>query len=213
MSHDFDLDRRGLIQRMIYLVGAVAIVTPPDAVLARPAKNTASFKTRHFLDPARFATMSAIADTIIPKTDTSGALDAGVPANFDAMLLHWASPKHQQDLVGAIAEIDEIALIQEKAGFATLTPEKRYSLLSAHDIAALKPVPRLEKLTGMAALMAPPSIVSPAYGKMKELMVLLYYYSEAALTTELDYEHVPGGWTPSVKVTPQTRATGGLGMF
>lgn len=213
MSHDFDLDRRGLIQRMIYLVGAAAIVTPPDAVFARSAKNKTLSKKRHFLDPVRFATMSAIADTIIPKTDTGGALDANVPANFDAMLLHWASPNHQQDLVGAIAEIDAIAFAQEKAGFAALLPEKRYSLLSAHDIAALKPVPRLEKLTGMAALMAPPSIVSPAYGKMKELMVLLYYYSEAALTTELDYEHVPGGWTPSVKVTPQTRATGGLGMF
>lgn len=216
MSHDFDIDRRGMLERMMYLVGATAVSSLPSEVFAAPAaKGRAKAKavTKRFLDPARFATMSAIAETIVPKTDTPGAIEAGVPPKFDELLAKWASPQHQQDLVGAIAEIDSLAQAQEKAGFAKLTPEKRTALLTAHDAASLKAVQRKEKLTGMAALIAGPSVANPAYSKLKELMVLLYYYSEAALTTELVYEHVPGGWTPSVKVTPETRNTGGLGMF
>jgi len=45
------------------------------------------------------------------------------------------------------------------------------------------------------------------------VVILLFFYSEEALTSVLTYEHSPGGWTPSVKVTPETRNTGGLGMF
>lgn len=214
MSHDFDTDRRGLLERMMYLVGASAVASLPTEVFAKPlAKGKAPAKAKRFLDPTRFTLMSAIADTIVPKTDTPGAIEAGVPAKFDELLSKWASSQRQQELVGAIAEIDALAQAQEKVPFVALTPEKRFALLSAHDAASLKAVPRKEKLTGMAALIAGPSVANPAYSKLKELVVLLYYYSEAALTTELVYEHVPGGWTPSVKVTPETRNTGGLGNF
>lgn len=202
-----------MLERMMYLVGAVGTATAlPVEALAKPAGQTRK-KQKRFLDAARFATMSAICDTIIPQTDTPGAVAAGVPANFDGMLANWASPQRQQVLVGAIAEIDALAFATEQAGFAALGAVKRHNLLSAHDIAALKAVPRKEKLDGMAALLAGPSVANPGYSKMKELMVLLYYYSEIGLTHELVYEHVPGGWTPSVKVTPATRQTGALGMF
>ena len=74
-------------------------------------------------------------------------------------------------------------------------------------------MPRKEKLTGMAAMMAGPAVANPAYAKLRELVILLFFYSEEALTSVLTYEHSPGDWTPSIKVTPETRNTGGLGMF
>jgi hypothetical protein len=58
-----------------------------------------------------------------------------------------------------------------------------------------------------------PSVAEPAYAKLKELIVVLYYLTEAALTHELEYEHAPGGWKPSIPVTPQTRASGGPGRI
>jgi hypothetical protein len=36
-------------------------------------------------------------------------------------------------------------------------------------------------------------------------VIALYYYSETAATSELIYEHVPGNYEPSLKVTAQTR--------
>jgi hypothetical protein len=201
------MDRRGLLERVLVLTGATAAMAFSPAALAKAAAGKPS------LNPQSFALLSAIADTIIPRTETPGAVDARVPAKFDALLVNWASPERRVDLIGAMNAIDSAS--KEKVGkpFAELTPDKRKEFLVAYDVAALKPVPRKDKLVGMQAMMAPPSVADPAYAKLRELIILLYYYSEEALTTELVYEHVPGGWTPSVKVTPETRATGGLGMF
>lgn len=205
MDEMLDIDRRSMLARVAMLLGAAAL---PGEALARPAR-----RAKRFLNPARMTLLSAVADTIIPKTDTPGALDATVPAKFDALLVNWASPQRRIELTGALTAIDALAMAQEKQGFAALSAEKRHALLSDHDAAALKTVPRKEKLTGMAAMMAPPAVADPAYAKLRELIILLFFYSEEALTSVLEYEHSPGGWTPSVKVTPQTRNTGGLGMF
>ena len=48
---------------------------------------------------------------------------------------------------------------------------------------------------------------------LKELTIQLYYFSEVASTTELIYEHVPGKFEPSIKLTPQSRPYLGTGPF
>lgn len=199
------LDRRSMLERMAFLLGAAAL---PAKALAEPAPSA-----RQFLDAGRMRLLTAVADTMIPKTDTPGALDAKVPAKFDALLINWAAPSRQVELVGALAKIDALAMEQEKAGFAELAPERRNALLTAHDAAALKSVPDTRHLKGMEAMMAGPAVADMAYSKLRELILLLFFYSEEALTSVLTYEQDPGGWTPSVKVTPETRNTGGLGMF
>lgn len=201
------MDRRSLLEGALLLLGVTATAGFTPEAFAKAAS------ARPSLGAPEFALLSAVADTIIPKTETPGAVDAKVPAKFDALLVNWAAPKRRTELVGALTAIDRLARDKEGQPFAALSPEKRKELLLAHDAASLKPVPRAEKLTGMRAMMAGPSVADPAYAKLKELIVVLYYYSEEALTTELTYEHSPGDWTPSVKVTPETRATGGLGMF
>ena len=200
-----DLDRRSMLGQLAFLLGASAV---PLEALAKPAN-----RAKRVLDARRMRLLSAVADTIMPQTDTPGALAAKVPAKFDALLVNWASPKRRTELVGALAAIEAAAMAQEKKDFAALTPEKRHALLTAHDAASLRIVPDTRKLSGMEAMMAGPSYADPAYAKLRELILLLYYYSEEALTTELPYEHAPGGWTPSIKVTPETRNSGGLGMF
>ena len=65
----------------------------------------------------------------------------------------------------------------------------------------------------MRSLAEGPRVADPGYGKLKELIVVLYYYSEPALTKELTYEHAPGEWQPSIPLTPETRAAGGFGLF
>jgi len=203
------MDRRTLIERAAWLLGAAAV---PGEALAKVAQQ-AGRAPHPFLTPARMTLLSAVADTIIPQTDTPGALGAHVPAKFDALLQNWASAERKVELVGALTKINDAAMAQQKKGFAALTPAERKAFLAPYDIAALKAVPDTRGLKGMAAMMAGPAVADPGYAKMRELIILLYYYSEEALTTELVYEHAPGGWTPSIKVTPETRNTGGLGMF
>ena len=208
MQDFIPMDRRSLLGRALTLVGATAVGSISPEVFARAAA-----KAKPNLDPATFTALSAVADTIVPRTDTPGAIDARVPAKLDAMLVTWASPEHRALITTAIMAIDTMAKGKTGKSFAELDASKRKELLVPYDVAALAPVPRTDGLNGLAALLGDPSVADRGYAKLKELIVILYYYSEEALTTELAYEQVPGDWTPSIKVTPETRATGGAGPF
>jgi gluconate 2-dehydrogenase gamma chain len=199
------MDRRSLMARIAFLVGAAAI--PADAFAA-----ATKGRSKRFLTPAQFSLFTAIADTIIPATDTPGAVSVGVPRLFDKLLATWASAKRQVQLTNALAEIDALAVATDKKSFAALTSARRKAVLMEHDKAALKPGPApKERLTGLAAMVAGPPVANPSYLKVKELVIALYYSSEVALTKELIYEHVPGEWVPSMKVTSDTRPFAGVG--
>ncbi len=204
------IDRRAMLEGMAFLLG---VATLPAEALAARTRTAHPRAAPPLLAGSRLRLLEAVAETMIPQTDTPGALTAKVPAKFNALLSDWAAPARRAELLDALAAIDAKAMAQEKQGFAALSPDKRNALLAAHDAAALKAVPDTRHLKGMAAMMAGPSVVDEGYAKLRELLILLFFLSEEALTSVLTYEHVPGGWTPSIKVTPQTRNTGGLGMF
>lgn len=201
-----EMHRRELLGRAIALLGAASVGT-----LTLPAIAQAADAARPYLDKANLALLSAVADTMVPVTDTPGALAANVPAVFDGLLRDWAAPQRRTDLVDALKRIDAAAREQKGKGFVELTPADRTAFLTAYDIAALKPAPaKTPTGGGVAALMAmQAAVVDPTYAKLKELIVLIYYMSEIGLTKELSYEHAPGKWQPSVKITPETRPAGG----
>ncbi|GGC14712.1 hypothetical protein GCM10011494_36920 [Novosphingobium endophyticum] len=201
MTDIFMLDRRSLIARALALVGATVATGVPLSTLANTAERVP------YLDSPRYQLLSAISDTIIPATDTPGALAAEVPARFEALLLHWASSKRRYQLVSAMNAIDALAHQAHGKGFADLAPQQRHEILASHDAEAMQIDPARQPT--VAALRADPGYVDPAYVILKELIVVLYYVSEPALTQELSYEHSPGEWKPSIPVTPETRPAGG----
>lgn len=193
------MNRRELLQRALLLVGASLLPLGEQA-----HADSAPAKTQ--IEPGLLALITAVADTIIPKTETPGAVEAGVPRAFAAMLDTWASPTRRTDLIEALDRIDKAAKQQRGRSFTELTSGERHELLAAHDVAALQPAPN-------NASVLSPKYTDPAYAKLKELLVVLFYLSESALTHELVYEHTPGAWRPSVPVTPETRNVGGIGSL
>lgn len=219
------MDRRDLLQRALFLVGAT--FTPAFSFEA-----LAQDKAPRLLDEGRFQLLTAVAETMVPKTDTPGATEAGVPTSLDALLRVWARPQRRATLIAELDAIDKAAQAKEGQSFASLTPAKRHDLLAAYDAAALQqgvpPLPaeplktappaadpnygRIKQESIMTRMAGPPA-TNPAYAKLKELIVVLYYLSEPALTTELEYEHAPGKWQPSIPITPTTRPQGGPGAI
>lgn len=179
-----ELDRRNLLAVVAGLIGAAAL--PPSALAAAGA---APSPAQAAVDPATRALVAAVADTLIPRTDTPGARDAGVPATFAALLRDWASPARRAACLAALQAIDAAARSTTGSGFARLSAARRTEVLSAHDKARL----------GSDA----------DYTMTKELLVALYYLSEPGATRELRYEHAPGAWEASIPLTPQTRAWAG----
>lgn len=162
------------------------------------------------LDDARSRLLAAVADTILPRTDTPGAVEAGVPQLVDSMLGTWASPQRRIEIVEALDRIDALARDAHRKPFADLDPDQRETVLTPHDVAALAPVAEPPSAASQSiADRAAPRFADPGYGKLKELIVVGYYCSELALTSELSYELNPGAWEPSFPVTPETRPWGG----
>ena len=191
MTDLMTMDRRALMARAMVLVGASA-----TGVLGSAVRAASDFEG---LSPVRSAALAAMADTIIPRTDTAGALDTNVPARLEAMLGSWASPRTVADFTGVL---DEVASLENGGTpFAELPAQKRHDLLLAFDAAAM--APRVEEVPGFRGSRA--VLTNPEYGRLKELIVTLYFMSPEALSQELVYDHVPGRWDPSIEVTPETR--------
>lgn len=224
-----ELDRRTVLERALLLAGAALAPSFSLRALAQEAG-----AGERLLNARQFGLLSAIADTIVPRTDTPGAVDTGVPALFDALLKSWASPIRRKELIAALEAINGLGREDGKP-FADLPAERRHALLAAHDVASLKPAapgsktaeafqrapaiadPRQGQVLQQPVFPPPtqygPAVADPAYAKLKELIVVLFYLSEAALTSELEYEHAPGEWKPSIPVTPETRPSGGPGRI
>ena len=199
------MDRRALIARALWLVGASAAASACASVPgAQPALTPApAAAAPTTLSAAQAATLAAAADTIVPRTDTPGALEVEVPALFAALMDNWAAPATRTALFGALDRVGALG-----GGFASKGADERKQLLIAFDTAALTPsgAPKLNPF-------GPAPVVDPAYQRLKQLVLTLYYLSRPALTQELSYTHVPGRWQPSIPVTAATRPYGGPGMF
>ena len=205
MDASLAMNRRALMQRIGLLLGATAL---PIEAFAAPAT-----EATHFLAAPRFELLGAVADTIIPATDTPGALAAGVPARIDGMLSSWAAPKTRTMIVEALDRIDVAAKAEKGRGFAALTAAERDAVLRPHDLAALQKVAPPAGVPAPHPLSSITYVADQGYIKLKDLVLALYYFSEVATSTELIYEHVPGKFEPSIKLTPQSRPYLGVGPF
>jgi gluconate 2-dehydrogenase gamma chain len=172
-------DRRSFIRGALLAVGVTGAQLPAFELLAKAPRSGA----RYFGAP-RLAVLDALAETIMPRTDTPGARDAGVPGRIDALMKTWASAQTKEDFTRVLDEVDAAARAHDPEGLAALPAARQLEVVAAYDKA---------------------KITDPGYAKLKGLIFALYYLSEAGATQELRYEHVPGAWEPSIAVTSDTR--------
>jgi hypothetical protein len=130
------------------------------------------------------------------------------------MMGHWASAETKAKVIAALAAVEKMALEADRKTFAALSPARRKELLITYDKAALQPVAPPKKVSGLAALMGAATYVAdPGYHRVKELIIGLHYSSEAAMTKDIIYEHVPGPFVASLKLTKDSRPFSGLGTI
>ena len=166
------LDRRTLLGSAILLVGGTLA-----SGVAMPA--LAATGTARFFTPEELLIVAEFAEIIIPRTDTPGAKDAGVPEALDALMADWASEARKAEFRALVARIAD-------AGGVTPGAPPQIELARSFDAAQLP--------------------ADPVYRRFKELVLMLYYLSQPGATRELRYEHVPGKWEPSIEVGPDARA-------
>jgi hypothetical protein len=118
------IDRREAIRRTALLAGVA--LAPEWLDFAVRAQGPAN---RTYLSTTQGAVLTAAAERILPRTDTPGAGDAGVPAFIDRFYGEFMSGPDRQLLVSALDDIERAAQAAHNAAFASLAAPQQDGVL------------------------------------------------------------------------------------
>jgi gluconate 2-dehydrogenase gamma chain len=136
---------------------------------------------RTYLPTAQAAVLSAAAERILPRTDTPGAIDAGVPAFIDFLYGEAMTDAERQLLTAALDAIEAAAKSAHGASFATLT--------AAQQDAVLRGVATAQQGT-----------TPSSFGLLRSATILGYFTSEQVGKNVLNYDPVPGAYDGCVPI-------------
>jgi hypothetical protein len=163
------IDRREAIRRAALLAG---VALSPGLVTFVARAQTAATKT--YFTPAQAAIAGAAAERILPRTDTPGATDAGVPAFLDRFYGEFMTDDERRLLVAGLDAIEAAAKAAPGGSFASLTAAQQDAVLRAVADAQRDQSPS-------------------SFGLLRSTTILGYFSSEVA-TKVLNYDPVPAGF-------------------
>lgn len=123
--------------------------------------------------PSEREFMTALCERIIPKTDTPGAIEAGVPAYIEKFLADWALPDEVKPIIAGLAELDGRSVRDYKVSGRKATGEQQDALLT---LAMNDEIPK----------------GADFFEAFRQLVIIGYYTSEIGITQEREYLPVPG---------------------
>lgn len=135
------------------------------------------------LSSAQLALVTALADAIIPRTDSPGAVDVGAPAFVDLLLAEWYPDQERQGILAGIDAWD--AHCREAQG---------------NSFAALDEKGRIAHLTAVDAETGPAGSPAAAYSAIKSAIVFGYVTSKQVAEAHRTTPIIPGRFDGCVPV-------------
>jgi hypothetical protein len=189
------------------LLGAGAVLPLFDSNLLAmfQAAQPKSGYTLRTLDAHQNATLTLIADMIIPETDTPGAKGARVNEFIDLILTDWATDQERQKFMAGFAEVDQLSQTLFGKDFIDASPAQQEDLLRNLDqrfseerstVAHQRYVRRErdQELNGSF------------FNVVKRMTLYGYYTSEIGFTKELRKEIIPGVYHGCTPVSDSSKA-------
>lgn len=179
------MDRRELLKNAAILLGGLSSNSVANALLAgadgRVAINTPLFSA------VQKNITQVLAEMIIPRTDTPGAIDAGVPHFIELMVSDWYTERERKIYFEGLVALNDFCLEQFNQSFLTSTDEQQITALEeAERLSEQYIAPSQNQLLSKTE-----DEDKPFFSKLKELTVLGYYSSEQGATKELKYDPMP----------------------
>ncbi len=179
---------------VLRLLGSTAIFTAlstntPERLWAIGGRaHRSARRGRRLFSAEQAETVAAIAERIIPTTDTPGARDAGVAAFADVIVAERFEPAERSRFLAGLADVDARSQAMHGALFGSLDPARQDALLQVLEQESLE----------TRAL--DPDAPSPFFRQVKWLTLYGYYTSEIGQTQELHAVIVPGRYDPCAAV-------------
>lgn len=178
------MNRREALQRAGMVLGyAVSIPTLVSVLESCKAKPELAFEPT-FFKPEQASLIAEVSEIIIPRTDTPGAKDAGVPKFIDILVRDCYKKEDQENFLKGLDEFDKGAKEAYGDAFLDLDAEQQVEYVTkVHEkmIAETKDVDMRDK-------------PRPFMHVMKELTVVGFFTSEPGATQVLQYVAVPGAY-------------------
>ncbi len=215
------MNRRDAIARVAALMGTT--LSAPTLLAVMEGCNSAATKEAAAVSftPDIMALIGEVAETIIPKTSTPGAKEAGVADFVKLMLTDCYTDDDRQAFFDGLEDVNEKSKKAHSKSFAEITPEQRIAVLKELESEAKTERTRRdeeakkEKETMKQGLnpenndkkSEPAKKPSPIFFyTIKDLTVLGYFTSEPGATQALEYVAVPGRYEGCVDLKPGQKA-------
>ncbi|MBT5814188.1 MAG: gluconate 2-dehydrogenase subunit 3 family protein, partial [Opitutales bacterium] len=130
------------------------------------------------LSRGQYGVVEAISDRILPKTDTPGALDVGVPEWIDLMYGEFLTDEEKTVFSKGITGLNRTSRKAHKSIFAKLTGDQQDEVLMGLDESD-----------------------STFFKKARELTITGYFTSEKVMKEVLNYDFIPGMWEGCVPIS------------
>ncbi|HEY6642708.1 gluconate 2-dehydrogenase subunit 3 family protein [Povalibacter sp.] len=177
------MNRREALQQVAWLMGGTISAPAVLGMLSGCSAHSDPAWTPVFLTQEQAALVGDVAEIIIPRTDTPGAKDIGIPALIDRMLKD-VYPKADQDrFIAGLSDFVSQTRHHYKRGFAQLDRDTQVATV------------RSATETAMAAERAHPGperLPRPFMLMTRELTLLGYFTSLPGSSQVLQYNPVPG---------------------
>ena len=176
------INRREALRKTALMMGA-AVSASALAGLLQGCKTTPelTYVPKFFTEDQGRLVME-VAEIIIPKTDTPGAKDVGVPGFIDTMLKDCYKKEDQDRFLEGLTAFDEEAKKAYSDSFIYCKPEQQAELVKKTHDAAIAEAKENREAKRPFILMT------------KELTLLGFFTSEPGATQVLQYEAVPGSY-------------------
>ncbi|WP_299770375.1 gluconate 2-dehydrogenase subunit 3 family protein [uncultured Pseudoteredinibacter sp.] len=130
--------------------------------------------------------LSAMAEVIIPRTESPGAIDAGVPKFIEYMVQNWLSEAEQQIFLEGFRAIQKYCLADFSKSFSALHPNQQLDILEdLEDKASDSP------WYDFANVQRQYIEDAPFICQLKELTIFGFYSSEVGAKQVLRHDPMP----------------------
>jgi gluconate 2-dehydrogenase gamma chain len=180
------LTRREALKRVAWLMGGTVSASAILATQKGYSATTPAGKKPSILTPPQMSIVSAVSEILIPRTDTPGAIDVGVPRFIDLMLEDVYTQKDREHYLAGLADFNTAAHTEQGKEFLALEPTHQVALVRRFHDAAVVEDQRSARLRE--------DLQRPFILMTKELTLLGFFTSEAGATQVLQYVAVPGSY-------------------
>jgi hypothetical protein len=158
------------------------------------AKAAANLRT---LSPQQDATLTCIADILLPQTSTVGATAVGVNRFIDLLLSESMPEAYRDRFLEGLAAINTRSQFLYGAPFISVRREEQESLMRALDVHLARPHPTPAEA---AALAKEPITAAGGFALLKQLVLLAYFTSEPVAKELIKAPIIPGRYDGCVPV-------------